>query len=173
MLPRLVEYLLSIRRPGAGRPLVTQSGVQAIIPIFPANTQVASENVPPNFEYMDIIYQVTLDPQMNPGAFSAVCTYVGGRPINGVATQWFMQNDLYTFVVITKSNPGQSILENITPLNQYYAANFWYLSIASKEDAEDVYKYLESLVADKGKYPNLWKPANALAEDMRRAMDND
>jgi hypothetical protein len=171
MLPRLIEYLLSVRMPGAGgRPLCTQGATQAIIPIFPANTRVVSQVTPPSGLYMDIIYKLTMDPDVVPGALEAYASHVGGQTLNGVMTSWFLENDVNAFEVVTQNSPAGTVLENITALPQYYAANIFYISVGSKLDADILFKYLDALVADKLSSPDLWTSSTRLMAKMKEVM---
>ncbi len=151
MLPRIIEYLLSIRHPRGpnGRAIAAQGVMQVLIPILPANVQLVSQTLPFGSEYMDIIYETTLDPQMVPGALFGYAQYYGNRPYQGVFSGWLTNNNLYSYVTVTANTPAQSLVRNITNMNQYYAANVFYLTIQSKDDYNLALKYLDALITDK------------------------
>ena len=138
-LPRIVEYLVSIRRKGGGGPLVTQGQSQTIINTFPPNTTVSLQAFPFGADYLDIFFEWAFDPAVVPNAFYAYGSYYGARPWEGIAHSWWMQNNISGFVLITESEPAYALIYNRTPVAQYYAGTTAYLAIKSAEDFDEVY----------------------------------
>jgi hypothetical protein len=174
MLPRIVEYLLSVRMPGdrqgtssvIGRPLVYQGASQTIIQVFPPNMVMEYALLPIAGDYMSIVYSLAFDPQMVPGAFYGSASYMGSQTYASIVNDWWLHNDVYAWIAITNEHPASVRVRNTTGLNQYYAGNVFYLSILSEDDANKVLHYLEALIPDKNSILG-WQAA-ALLDVMER-----
>ncbi|KKN15903.1 hypothetical protein LCGC14_0981260 [marine sediment metagenome] len=144
-LPRIIEYLLSIRRPGGGGSLVAQGQSQTIIPIMPPGATITLQAYPFASDYMDIMFQFSFDPAMVPNAFYAWGSYFGARPWEGIAHSWWMSNNISSFVFITESEPAYALIFNRSPVAQYYAGTSAHIAIASEDDYFTMYEEIERM----------------------------
>ncbi len=132
MLPAIVEYLLSLERPGGGR-LVLQGNQQITVLAFPALATVTLAAIPTN-EYMFISYKVGFDPGMVPGAFFAIGQAYGARPYDSPVYQYLTGTDVDTWLPITKNRPSYARITNLTNMPQFYSGRNWFLIIATEVD---------------------------------------
>lgn len=144
MLSNVIEYLLSLERPGGGR-LVYAGGSQFIVPAFPPNTAITLTTAPFGNDYAYIPYYAAIGPAVVPGAFWGWGQHFGNRLYTGVIASWFMQNALDSFVFVTESEPAIAQLTNQTALNQYYEGISFFVAIASEDDYHRVLEALARL----------------------------
>jgi len=144
-LPRIVEYLLTLRRPGDSGPLVTEGMSQTIIPIMPPGTTVTLQVYPAMGDYMNIVFQSALDPSVVPSAFYGWGSYFGARLSEGILHSWWTRGDIPSFVFITEAEPAYALIFNRSPIAQYYAGTTSHLSIKSEDDYLALYEAIERM----------------------------
>jgi len=132
-LPFVIEYLLTMERPGGGH-LLHQGVSQTIIPAIPPNTQFVLQTLPFGTDYLDIVYASYVDLAVVPNAFYGWGQYYGARSYEGTLTAGFIANPIDSFVIISRSEPAMALIQNQTALNQYYAGIVYFLSVASEDD---------------------------------------
>lgn len=164
--PRIIEFLLSLRRKGNGGPLITMGQTQVIIDIFPPGQIVTIASYPRQGDYMDILYSWAFDPANVPNAFYAWGSYFGARIWEGVAHSWWMHNNSDGFVFITEAEPAYAMIFNRSPLAQYYGATSSHLSIKSAEDFEEMYKQI-TLMSTSKESVTLATEANSILGEIR------
>ncbi|MDO8635685.1 MAG: hypothetical protein Q7R34_05490 [Dehalococcoidia bacterium] len=143
MLPAIVEYLLTLERPGGGR-LVLQGNQQTTVLAFPALTTVTLAAVPTT-EYMFISYKVGFDPGMVPGAFFAIGQAYGARPYDSPIYQYLTGTDVDVWIPITKNRPTYARITNLTNMPQFYSGRNWYIIINTEDDYKLVQDALRRL----------------------------
>lgn len=146
MLSYVIEYLLSLERPGGGR-LVFGGGSQLIVPAFPPNTTITLTVAPYGNDYAYIPYYSAFAPAMVPGAFWGWGQQYGNKQYTGTLGSWFLTNPspLDAFVFVTEAEPAIAQLTNQSPLNQYYEGISFFIAIASEEDYHAVLEALARL----------------------------
>ena len=164
-LPRIVEYLLTLRRASGGGPLITQGQSQTIIPIMPPGAIVTIQSYPYRSDYMDIMFQWAFDPSIVPNAFYAWGSYFGARPWEGIAHSWWMSNNIHGFVFITEAEPAYALIFNRSPVAQYYAGTTSHLAIASEDDFFTMQEEIERM-ATSAKSDTLAQEANNLLKQL-------
>ncbi len=143
-LPYVIEYLLSLERPGGGR-LVYAGGSQLLVPAFPPNTTITLTTAPFGNDYAYIPYYTAFGPAMVPGAFWGWGQHFGNRQYIGTVASWFMANSLDSFVFVTQSEPALAQITNQSPLNQYYEGISFFVAIATQDDFKEVLEALARL----------------------------
>lgn len=164
-LPRVIEYLLTIRRPSGSGSLVTQGQSQTIIPLMPPGATVTLQAYPFANDYMDIMFQMSFDPAMVPNAFYAWGSYFGARIWEGIAHSWWMHNNIPGFVFITESEPAYGLIFNRSPVTQYYAGTTSHIAIASEDDFHTLYEEIERMATSYTQNA-LAKEANGLLKQL-------
>lgn len=164
-LPRIIEYLLTIRRASGGGALITQGQSQTIINLFPPGATVTIQSYPYQNDYMDIMFQWAFDPAMVPNAFYAWGSYFGARPWEGIAHSWWMNNNIHGFVFITESEPASGFVFNRSPVVQYYAGTTSHLAISSEEDFDEMYEQIARMATSK-ESDSLAQEANSLLRQL-------
>ena len=165
-LPRVIEYLLTLKRASGGGPLVTQGQTQIIIPLIAPGQTVTVQQHPYANEYMDILFMWAFDTALVPMAFYAWGSYFGARPWEGIAHSWWMANSTPSFVFITESQPAYALIYNRSPLAQTYMATGSHLAIQNEEDFNEVYKQID-LMATSENSLNLAVEANGLLSQIK------
>lgn len=164
-LPAAIELLLTLERPGGGGKLVYQGGSQTVIPLFPAGTQISLSLLPLGNDYLDIVYESAIDPAVIPLAFYGYGQYFGNRMYEGVITSWFTHNNIDSLVFISKSEPAQLLIENRSPLDQYYSGLVFLVSIATEYDYKEVLIAL-ARIGNSAKSEQLQEEANRLLRQL-------
>jgi hypothetical protein len=139
-LSPIIEFLLTLERPGGGRLL--QSGASQYIVTIPPNTSIVVDLAPELDDWLQILYLVSFDPVMVPSAFYAYGSNMGVRSYEGIATQWWTNTTVDTYVIVSERSPTEALIQNLSNLNQYYHGNTHFLSIRSEEDYNEVRKAL-------------------------------
>lgn len=163
-LPYVIEYLLTLRKPGGGH-LVHQGASQTIVPAMPPNIEVVLQVFPLGDDYADIVYSSYIDPSVVPGAFYGWGQYFGARSYEGTLTTGFLTYPLETLVFISQSEPGLASIRNLTALNQYYAGMAFFITIASEDDYNTVMDALKHM-GTSAKSEQLAEEANCLLSIM-------
>ena len=166
-LSRMIEYLLSIRRPGGGGSLVTQGQSQTLINIMPPGQVVTLQAYPFQNDYMDILFQWGFDPAMVPNAFYAWGSYFGARLWEGITHSWWMNNNIPAFVFITEAEPAYALILNRSPVAQYYAGTASHIAIATEDDFHLMFENIEYMATSK-KQNVLSVAANGLLRQLVR-----
>lgn len=148
-LPRIIEYMLSIRRPSGGGALITLGQTQLVIPVFPPGQTVTIQQYPYQNDYMSIIFQWGFDPAIVPNAFYAWGSYFGARPWEGIAHSWWTMNNIPAFVFVTESEPAYALIFNRSPIAQYYAGTTSHVSIGTEEDFGTMLEEIQRMASSK------------------------
>jgi hypothetical protein len=165
-LPKIIEYLLTLQRPDGGH--IVQHGINQLDTIIPPLQKVTINQIPYSNEFIDIVYFFAFDPSMVPDAFYAWSMIEGMRTYEGIMSEWWLNNaTIDSWVVITQNMPITALLENRTPLNQYYKGRAAFVSIASKEDNDLVIKELNRARSD----TSLAEQATKLLSDIKNAIE--
>jgi len=143
-LPRVIEFLLTLREPGGGN-LVHQGANQTLIPAVPPNTEFVLQAFPIGSDYIDIAYGGFVDPMVVPGAFYGYGQYFGNRTYDGVITAGFIAYNVESFVLISESEPAIALLRNLTALNQYYSGMIYFITIDSERSYNLVLEALNKM----------------------------
>lgn len=146
MLSPTIELLLSLQRPGGGF-LCAQGMSQTLIPIFPAESQIILQLLPLGEDYANIVYNGIFDPGMVPLTFYAYLQYYGARAADAIIAQWGLEHEFNSFVVVSRSAPAQILIENRSPLDQFYAGALFLVTIATEEDYHRILEALASIGA--------------------------
>lgn len=162
---RIIEYLLSIRRPGNSGGLVSQGQTQVLINIFPPGRTVTIQIYPYQGDYMDILFEWAFDTSLVPNAFYAWGSYFGARPWEGIAHSWWMENNVPGFVFITAAEPAYAMIYNRSPLTQFYGATSSHIAIKNEEDYLAVYAAIEEM-ASSSKQNELVDESNQLLRQL-------
>lgn len=141
-LPRAIEYLLTIREEGGNAVL---QGLNQSVTVLPPLTRITIQTEPALQNYAEIGYKLCFDSQMVPSAIYAEGTYFSNRPYGGLLTQYNLDNPIDTFVVTTHQQKATIVIENMTNLNQYYAAIAFILVVPTQNDWERVTKALKHM----------------------------
>ncbi len=132
-LPRVVEYLLTLRRESGGL-LVMQGASQTIIPAVVPGQQFVLQAFPIGTDYLNIVYSSQIDPAVVPGVFFAWGQYYGNRAYEGRMMSYWTANQLDSFVFISENEPAWALIRNLSPVNQYYSGVAFFITIASEDD---------------------------------------
>lgn len=133
MLPSIVEYLLSLPRPGGGW-LVHRGGLQVIIPAFPPNTTITYIVTPLADAYAQLGWATRFGTTMVPNAFTGFVQQWGSRLYTGTLSQRIISDVVDYFIVVTLAEPTYLYISNASPLNQYCEVIGDFLVISSEED---------------------------------------
>lgn len=139
----IIEYLLSLNRPGGGN-LCFPHRMQFIIPQFPPLTTLSFNLYPPLGVYAAIKYASSISPQGVPGAIYMEITQAGSMYAQGFGEADWTRESLPYFVVFTQGKPIYIQLSNVTALHQRLAATQFNLLIPSKDDLDNVYRHLDA-----------------------------
>ncbi|MDO9579925.1 MAG: hypothetical protein Q7J06_05085 [Bacteroidales bacterium] len=159
-LPYVIEYLLTLERPGGGR-LVNAGAGELIIPAFPPNTTITFKTVPIEGDYMYISHRCGFGRAMIPEAFFVRVSQWGNMTYEGIVGSWLLNNCLDLFVSTTRSEPAQTQIQNLTGLNQYYEGLTFFLRIQTEDDYNLVMKALARM-GTSARSEQLAEEANAL-----------
>jgi len=152
-LPYVIEYLLSLERPGGSGRLVAQGASQTIIPQFPPNTSVTLTAYPYLNDWGYIPFYSALSPGMVPGAFSGWGQYWGARQYTGILGSWFvMPGSLDSFLLVTQDQPALAQITNLTAVNQYYEGISMFLVISDEEDWQLIRRALKRINQEEAIY---------------------
>lgn len=160
-LPRVIEYLLTIEKPGGGGYLVSMGGNQIEIPVFPPNSEISLNFWPYAGDFANIVFHLSLDPALIPRAFYIESQYYGSKVYTGVASQSYTLNPTEVFLVTTQSQPAYSRIRNQSPLNQYYLGTGFFLCVESESDFYMVKEKVKEVAAS-GESLELQGEANRL-----------
>jgi len=164
-LPRIIEYLLSLQRPGGSGALVYQGAFQTIVPVMPPHTQIVLESYPLWNDYIDIMYNAGFDPMIVPNAFYAWGSYFGNRTYEGIVLPWWLNNTIESFIIVTPSEPAVAYILNRSPLTQMYAAIANFIAIATVDDFNIVLGEIKNM-ATSSKSDELAQDANNLLKQL-------
>jgi hypothetical protein len=149
-LPVIVEYLLSLERGDAAHGRLCFQGMQQlVVPVIPPNTQIVLTSATMGSDYAYIVYQASWDPDMVPGVFYVWAQNYGNRMYEGLVTAIWLQQAVDTYAVITQSQTGQMMINNISPLNQYYVGRTLFLTIKTPDDYAIVSEALKRASSEK------------------------
>ena len=156
-LPTVVEYLLTLMREDGTGFLCGQSATQFITRVIPPGTVISIDTFPVDGDYVNIVFLNQLNPGIVPNAFYATATYYGSKTSDGIVTASWLTDPVYTLVVVSNAMPARVLLENISPLTQFYSASVQFLSITTEAD---YYKVIDRL-----RFAN-FSDANRLADKL-------
>lgn len=143
-LSYVIEYLLTLERPGRGR--LVYGGVSLLlIPAFPPGVTITFTTAPYGDDYAYIPYYNALGPAMVPGAFYGWAQQWGNKQYEGTVSSWFMANALHAYVPVTQSEPAIAQITNQSPLNQLYEGISFFIGIATEDDYNLVLEALARL----------------------------
>ena len=134
MLPEIVNYLLTLERPGGGW-LVYRGGYQVIIPAVPPNTEV-SYTVTPLNAFAWLGWATRFGTDMVPNAFTGYIHQYGTTSYTGTLTQRIRDDAFDYFIVVTESQPTIVSVTNVTALNQRCEVIGDFLVISNEDDWE-------------------------------------
>lgn len=143
-LPYVIEYLLTLERPGGGK-LVYGGVSQLIIPAFPPGAIITLTTAPYGDDYAYIPYYSAVGPAMVPGAFYGWAQQWGNKQYEGTVSSWFTANSLDSFVPVTQSEPAVAQITNQSALNQFYEGVSFFVGITTKDDYNMVLEALARL----------------------------
>lgn len=147
MLPRLVEFILSLRRPGGGF-YAQQSSMQIIVDPFPPNYTLVFDLGPSEDTFAHILYLSGRSPEMVPGAFHKVLMQAGVPLFDAIITEEHILRPTASFWVVTEALKVVTRSTNLTALNQYFEINIRYLKVFSADDLKAISEEMNRL-----KYP--------------------
>jgi hypothetical protein len=159
--PRIIEYLLTVEKPGGGGYLVNEGMNQVEIPICPPNTEISYNVWPYEGDFADIFFYAVLDPAVLPRVFFLEGQYFGSKTYAGIMTQAHSLHPMGIFTMITQSEPAYARLRNQSPLNQYFCFNTFFLCIPSESDFSLVKEKVREM-ASSGDSLELQEEANRL-----------
>lgn len=133
MLPRLVEYLLSLRRP-SGDALVYPGTMQTIVPAMPPNTPLYFSFAPPITEYCHIWFRTFFGREVVPYAFDGWAMGYEGYIYSGTIDSGLIEDGVNYFLPLFTSRPLQAYLINTSPLNQFYSCSGYYILVKTERD---------------------------------------
>ena len=165
-LPRLIEYILSLDRPGGGN-LAEHGLAQVIVPVFPAGLQLASVLEPSASSFALIGYRLQFGRDMVPNAFSGTIQHYGRNQYNGIVTQAAIEIELTSWMVITRNIQVRYSFTNRTALNQRIELMTFYVDIHSADDFDLIMAHL--LALENGGATALKEEAEDLLAKMRPA----
>jgi len=141
-LPAIVEYLLSLEKPGNN--LVFSRTIQIDQTLTPVGTAGATFNagalLGQNYAY--IVYRTVLDPLIVPNALLLDSVFFGNAVFSGLITRGVIDNPLDTFAVQLKNHPALFTVRNTSALNQRFFATLYFLSIPTEENWNEVLEVL-------------------------------
>ena len=147
MLSPIVEYLLSLNRPGGGR-LCYQHRMQFLIDPYPPLTQLLWSLAPPLNSYAAIKYSGTVSENTIPGAFFMEAVHAGNLYISGFIEADWMREYLAYFLMFTRSEPIYFRLVNTSTLNQQFIGTQWSLLITTEQDLQAINRHLAEYSAN-------------------------
>lgn len=134
MLPRAIEYLLTLQNEGGARagPLC-YAGVSQTIAIFTPGQEINLEYYPAT-DYCIVIYESALGPNVVPGAFYGVGNQWGNRSYEGILGSWWTGNNIGSWVITSRAQRSYLKAINLSGLNQYYEGLFFFVGIKTEAD---------------------------------------
>ena len=133
MLPSLIDYLLTIRRPSGGW-MTYQGAVQLVIPNFPPQTTLSYTVVPLAGTYAQIAWSLRFGNDMVPDAFSGYIQQGGSKAYTGLITQRLIDYGSNVMAVVTNAEPTLAYLTNTTALVQRYETIGQFLVVNTEQD---------------------------------------
>lgn len=143
-LPRIVEYLLALRRPN-GSPLVSFSTWQEWTWNMPPSYQVTWEARPNVNNYAAIEFQWALDHRMVPDTLLWTLHQAGHTVIDTIVDSWVISEGIGLWVVYTRNSPVLHRVVNYSNLNQFFRTNEAFLTCQSVEDYKEVLKAIDHM----------------------------
>lgn len=159
MLPRLIEYILSLEEPG-GRPLAQHASAQIVIPFFPPGTILSFDLYPFTSDYANIEFDWRISREVVDGAFDFEVSHSGVKIFKMTMDEVAKRENL-TFIPFTWSKPGFTRLENITTINQYWANTDSFLIVLSRDDWDLIRAALDKLT----------RPRHSLSNQAERLLE--
>lgn len=141
---RIIEYLAALSRPGGGR-LCSHEAIQVLIPIFPPNTTLPVSFGPLGGDYGQILYGARLGPNMVPNAFEGFLQIWGTRQISGTFTSGVLNTEIQGFNWVTKAEPVNVYISNVSGLNQVFELEYVSLRITSEDDLSLVVDHINHM----------------------------
>jgi len=132
-VPRLIEFIESLARPGAGV-IAEHGGIQVIVPVFPPNTTSAYTVTPPTSAYALITYRVSFGAAMVPNVFTGWFEHAGRHRYIGTITNTVIRDGLEWYLVITDNEPLRVSVTNVSGLNQYFEEISQFALVPSRDD---------------------------------------
>lgn len=142
-LSRVVEWLMTIRRPGG--PMLTVENAQLHIPMFPPNTTLSFSAGPVGSDFAQIVFQCNLGPQTVPGVFSGTITMGGQKVFTGVFYASAFVGTVSGFQWVTWAQPTTLVFTNISGLYQEVQYNYTYIRIPSENDYNTILDWIEHI----------------------------
>jgi len=155
VLPRIIEFIESLRRPGGGY-IADHTGGEIIIPAFPGLTTIELairpfESTGPGLAttgslgWALIGYKISVCQTMIPNAFSFTIQIGGKHMYTGNITQTIMDEGLNVYSIITSASPLMVQISNLTNVNQYFDALSQYIDVTSSDDMAMIQTALNNL----------------------------
>lgn len=144
MLPRLVEYLLSVRRKDGSR-IVGAEAVQITVPVAPPGIPIHYTITPNTGVYANIGYLSQPDSSMIPNTWAFSLEQSGVFLFSGIIDSAVLQSAWPTWIWVTHQQPVFATITNVSGLYQRWRFNSYYLLIPSEESYHDVIRALERL----------------------------
>jgi hypothetical protein len=133
MIPYVIQYLETLRRPDDGGQLCMPGGFQILMPVVPPG-QVNYDIIPAQGYYAYIGYRLSFDPAMVPLAWMMTIIQWGAQPYTGALSGDILRDGLDTIMVVTAAQPCHTYAINVTVLNQFACVNGFLVTITSEED---------------------------------------
>lgn len=150
MLPRLIEFIESLPRPGGGF-LSEHGGGQVIVPTFPPGITLAVTITPPEGTYAMIAYREAVSPNIVPRAFSGTIQHSGRHYYTGTLSATVIRDGLDFYMVITTADPLWVSITNESALIQYFEEVYQFALVNSKEDYDLIVAALNNLAHTEGR----------------------
>lgn len=153
ILPRIIEYILSLERPGGKGRLAYQGASQLVIPIFPPNTTINLSSGPYRGDFANIIFLWALGGSLVPNTFYAWAQQWGSRMYDGIVTTCLIDNDFGFYAVVTEAEPTTLQITNRSALCQQFESYMYFLCVSTKQDLDLIMEALASLANIEGPRP--------------------
>lgn len=132
-LPRIVEYLESVRTPGYGS-LVEHENTQLIVPSFPPGITLTAQIKPPQGRWGMFCFHISFGTMMIPNVFQGAVQHGGKNHYTGVISGSLLNQGLDIFILVTEGNPLVYQETNVSALNQYFEIDGHFLTISDEDD---------------------------------------
>lgn len=137
MLPPIVEYLFSLRKPN-GDALVFPGALQTIVSPLPPNVPLYFTFAPPVEEYCHIWFRTYFGHEMIPYAIDGWALCHEGYLYSGTIDSEIIREGVNYFVPLFPSRPLSAYVLNTSGLNQFYCSTGYYILVKSKLDYEQM-----------------------------------
>ena len=148
MLPSLIDYLLTLRRPSGGR-LLYRDAVQITVEYFPPGFLLTHTISPPTGAYAYIGWATKLGTDMVPNTFTGFVQQFGTRAYTGVITSRVIEDSVDDLFWITDAEPLFIWIQNISPLAERLEVISHFLVCTGEDDYQQLLDALERLETSK------------------------